>query len=100
MAAIEAFSKSLLQEVHKWGCLKQTGVSLRYMMEFGSQPTDKNLLISAQFLQKELAIRIARRAIELESLPYGLSKKPAILKVYMYRIFGHSLIDSIPLLLI
>lgn len=81
MAAIEAFSKSLLQEVHKWGCLKQTGVSLRYMMEFGSQPTDKNLLISAQFLQKELAIRIARRAIELESLPYGLSKKPAILKV-------------------
>jgi len=83
MAAIEAFSKSLLQEVHKWGCLKQTGVSLRYMMEFGSQPTDKNLLISAQFLQKELAIRIARRAIELESLPYGLSKKPAILKVYI-----------------
>jgi len=58
-------------------------------MEFGSQPTDKNLLISAQFLQKELAIRIARRAIELESLPYGLSKKPAILKVYMDTIFGY-----------
>ncbi|XP_058753709.1 pyruvate dehydrogenase (acetyl-transferring) kinase, mitochondrial-like [Vicia villosa] len=81
MAAIEAFSKSLIEEVHKWGCLKQTGVSLRYMMEFGSKPTDKNLLISAQFLQKELAIRIARRAIELESLPYGLSQRPAVLKV-------------------
>ncbi|KAK2359861.1 [pyruvate dehydrogenase (acetyl-transferring)] kinase [Trifolium repens] len=81
MAAIEAFSKSLIEEVHKWGCLKQTGVSLRYMMEFGSKPTDKNLLISAQFLQKELAIRIARRAIELETLPYGLSQRPAVLKV-------------------
>ncbi|RDX94105.1 [Pyruvate dehydrogenase (acetyl-transferring)] kinase, mitochondrial [Mucuna pruriens] len=79
--AHESFSKSLLEEVHRWGCLKQTGVSLRYMMEFGSKPTDKNLLISAQFLHKELAIRIARRAIELENLPYGLSLKPAILKV-------------------
>ncbi|KAJ1439999.1 Signal transduction histidine kinase-related protein, C-terminal [Sesbania bispinosa] len=79
--ACESFSKSLIEEVHRWGCLKQTGVSLRYMMEFGSKPTNKNLLISAQFLHKELAIRIARRAIELENLPYGLSLKPAILKV-------------------
>lgn len=79
--ACETFSKSLIEEVNRWGCLKQTGVSLRYMMEFGSKPTDKNLLISAQFLHKELAIRIARRAIELENLPYGLSQKPAVLKV-------------------
>jgi pyruvate dehydrogenase kinase 2/3/4 len=79
--AIETFSKSLIEEVHKWGCFKQTGVSLRYMMEFGSKPTHKNLLISAQFLHKELSIRIARRAIELERLPCGLSLKPAVLKV-------------------
>nr|DAD38432.1 TPA_asm: hypothetical protein HUJ06_009073 [Nelumbo nucifera] len=77
----ESFSKALIEEVHRWGCMKQTGVSLRYMMEFGSKPTEKNLLISAQFLHKELAIRIARRAIELENLPYGLSNKPAVLKV-------------------
>lgn len=77
----ETFPKSLIDEVQKWGCMKQTGVSLRYMMEFGSKPTEKNLLISAQFLHKELPIRIARRAIELENLPYGLSAKPAVLKV-------------------
>ncbi|KAK3003284.1 hypothetical protein RJ639_019259 [Escallonia herrerae] len=77
----ESFSKSLIEEVHRWACLKQTGVSLRYMMEFGSLPTNRNLLISAQFLHKELPIRIAHRAIELETLPYGLSEKPAILKV-------------------
>ncbi|CAI9776163.1 unnamed protein product [Fraxinus pennsylvanica] len=79
--AWEGFSKGLIEEVQKWGSMKQTGVNLRYMMEFGSRPTTRNLLISAQFLQKELPIRIARRAIELESLPYGLSHKPAVLKV-------------------
>ncbi|PON64837.1 Nitrogen fixation negative regulator NifL [Parasponia andersonii] len=79
--ASEAFSKTLIDEVQKWGCMKQTGVSLRYMMEFGSKPTPRNLLISAQFLHKELPIRIARRAIELQTLPYGLSHKPAVLKV-------------------
>lgn len=77
----ESFSKALIEEVQKWGGMKQTGVSLKYMMDFGSKPTDKYLLISAQFLHKELPIRIARRAIELESLPYGLSDKPAVLKV-------------------
>lgn len=50
-------------------------------MEFGSKPTPRNLLFSAQFLHKELPIRIARRALELETLPYGLSLKPAVLKV-------------------
>lgn len=79
--AAESFSKALIEEVQKWGAMKQTGVSLRYMMEFGSMPTEKNLLLSAQFLHKELPIRIARRAIELESLPFGLSQKPAVLKV-------------------
>ncbi|XP_030539968.1 pyruvate dehydrogenase (acetyl-transferring) kinase, mitochondrial [Rhodamnia argentea] len=77
----ESYSKSLIDEVNRWGCMKQTGVSLKYMMEFGSRPSDRNLLISAQFLHKELPIRIARRAIELENLPYGLSEKPAVLKV-------------------
>ncbi|EOA30860.1 hypothetical protein CARUB_v10014003mg [Capsella rubella] len=79
--ACEMFPKSLIEDVHKWGCMKQTGVSLRYMMEFGSKPTERNLLISAQFLHKELPIRVARRAIELQTLPYGLSDKPAVLKV-------------------
>ncbi|KAL8484674.1 hypothetical protein ACS0TY_027099 [Phlomoides rotata] len=79
--AWEGISKGVIEEVQKWGSLKQTGVSLRYMMEFGSRPTPRNLLISAQFLHKELPIRIARRALELESLPHGLSFKPAILKV-------------------
>ncbi|XLR38565.1 hypothetical protein S83_023225, partial [Arachis hypogaea] len=74
-------SKKVMEEVHQWGSMKQHGVTLKYMMEFGSNPTDKNLLLSAQFLHSELPVRIARRSIELENLPCGLSKKPAVLKV-------------------
>eukprot|EP00262_Sarcandra_glabra_P020514 TRINITY_DN818_c0_g2_i1.p1 TRINITY_DN818_c0_g2~~TRINITY_DN818_c0_g2_i1.p1 ORF type:complete len:371 (-),score=69.64 TRINITY_DN818_c0_g2_i1:326-1438(-) len=77
----ESFSRALIDELHRWGCMKQNGVSLRYMMDFGSKPTEKNLLISAQFLHKELPVRIARRAIELECLPFGLSQKQSVLKV-------------------
>ena len=70
-------------------------------MEFGSKPTPRNLLISAQFLHKELPIRIARRAIELDTLPYGLSQKPAVLKVLLYSFFFFSFnfnITTIPFL--
>ncbi|KAL6008831.1 hypothetical protein ACLOJK_022057 [Asimina triloba] len=87
--ASESFSKALIEEVQRWGAMKQTGVSLRYMMEFGSRPTAKNLLLSSQFLYKELPIRIARRAIELENLPYGLSDEPAVLKVDFASLFAY-----------
>ncbi|XP_061351384.1 pyruvate dehydrogenase (acetyl-transferring) kinase, mitochondrial-like [Gastrolobium bilobum] len=80
-AKIKKVLEPLMEEVNRWGCLKQTGVSLRYMIEFGSTPIPKNLLISSQFLYRELPIRIARRVIELENLPYGLSHKPPVLKV-------------------
>ena len=91
--AAESFSKALAEEVQRWGAMKQTGVSLRYMMEFGARPTEKNFLISAQFLHKELPIRIARRAFELESLPFGLSEKTAVLKVCdMFHLGGSFLV--------
>ncbi|XP_057475597.1 pyruvate dehydrogenase (acetyl-transferring) kinase, mitochondrial-like [Actinidia eriantha] len=92
----ESFSKTLIDEVQRWGAMKQTGVSLRYMMEFGSTPTHRNLLISAQFLQKELSIRIARRAIELATLPYGLSQKPAILQVRDWYLDSFRDLRSVP----
>ncbi|KAG8063259.1 hypothetical protein GUJ93_ZPchr0003g16667 [Zizania palustris] len=79
--ASEPVARAVAEEVARWGGMRQTGVSLRYMMEFGARPTERNLLLAAQFLHKELSIRIARRAQDLDSLPFGLSTKPAILKV-------------------
>ncbi|MQM22185.1 hypothetical protein Taro_055233 [Colocasia esculenta] len=79
--ATEAVGRALVEEAQRWGGMRQTGVGLRYMMDFGSRPTDRNLLISAQFLHRELPIRIARRVVELDDLPFGLSDEPAILKV-------------------
>jgi hypothetical protein len=37
--------------------------------------------MSAQFLHKELPVRLAHRVTELEQLPYGLSAKAPVLKV-------------------
>ena len=53
--------------------LRFSQVSLHNMFQFGADPTPKKLLQGAQFLHKELPIRLARRAAELDSLPYGLS---------------------------
>lgn len=51
------------------------------MLDFGSNPIDRQLLLSAQFLHKELPVRLAHRVAELENLPYGLSGKVPVLKV-------------------
>uniref|UniRef100_A0A0C9S0X8 Protein-serine/threonine kinase n=1 Tax=Wollemia nobilis TaxID=56998 RepID=A0A0C9S0X8_9CONI len=77
----EAFSRSVVEDIERCSSMKQTGVSLKYMMAFGSKPTAKNLLYAAQFLHKELPIRLAHRVMELVNLPYGLSSKPPVLTV-------------------
>lgn len=84
MAAGEALRRGVVDEVKRWAAMKRTGVTLRYMMEFGSRCSAKNLLLSAQFLHKELPIRMARRVMELESLPFGLSQKHPVLKVFFF----------------
>lgn len=62
---------------------KQTGVTLRYMLDFGANPVQRQLILSAQFLHNELPVRLAHRVAELENLPYGLSAKPHVLKVQL-----------------
>ena len=56
--------------------------SCQYMMAHGAYPTEKNMLLSAAFLQQELPVRLAHRVTELENLPYGLSTKAPVLKVH------------------
>ena len=61
---------------------RQTGVSLKHMLGFGTVGNlERQLIMSAQFLHNELPVRLAHRVAELENLPFGLSTKPHVLKV-------------------
>ena len=77
----DCISREVVDDIFAHALKKQTGVSLRYMLDFGSNPINRQLLLSAQFLHKELPVRLAHRVAELENLPYGLSSKSSILKV-------------------
>lgn len=73
--------RELVDDIFAHALKKQTGVSLKYMLDFGSNPIERQLVLSSQFLHKELPVRLAHRVAELENLPYGLSSKVQILKV-------------------
>lgn len=70
-------SEELLQFAEK----SATGVSLKGLLDFGSNPTENTLLRASIFLHHELPIRFAKRAVELDNLPYGLSSMSAIRQV-------------------
>uniref|UniRef100_A0A7S0WY09 Protein-serine/threonine kinase n=1 Tax=Chlamydomonas leiostraca TaxID=1034604 RepID=A0A7S0WY09_9CHLO len=78
---IDIMDKTVVDDVFGHALKKQTGVSLKYMLDFGANPIERQLILSAQFLHKELPVRLAHRVAELENLPYGLSAKSSILKV-------------------
>jgi hypothetical protein len=76
----ETVSRNVVDDIYRCSFKKQTGVSLKYMMDFGAYPSGRNLLLSSQFLHKELPVRLAHRVTELENLPHGLSTKAPVLK--------------------
>eukprot|EP01026_Neomeris_dumetosa_P050085 TRINITY_DN4383_c0_g1_i1.p1 TRINITY_DN4383_c0_g1~~TRINITY_DN4383_c0_g1_i1.p1 ORF type:complete len:452 (-),score=44.13 TRINITY_DN4383_c0_g1_i1:444-1619(-) len=77
----DAVSKETLSDIYKCAMKKQTGVSMKYMLDFGQNPIERQMVLSAQFLHKELPVRLAHRVAELENLPYGLSMKAHVIKV-------------------
>ncbi|GAB4821465.1 hypothetical protein N2152v2_008511 [Parachlorella kessleri] len=79
----ETCPKELVDDIFAFALKKQTGVSLKYMLDFGSKPIKRQLILSAQFLHNELPVRLAHRVAELENLPYGLSAKPHVRDWYV-----------------
>jgi len=69
----ESAPTAVIDDIFQSALKRQTGVTLKYMMDFGAVPLERQLMISAQFLHKELPVRLAHRVVELENLPYGLS---------------------------
>lgn len=54
---------------------------LKDMYDYGRASDPQQRILNAQFLYKELPIRIAQRAVELLTLPHGLSEAEPIQKV-------------------
>ena len=77
----DSVPRELVDDIFSSAIRKQTGVSLRYMLDFGANPIKRQLVLSAQFLHNELPVRLAHRVAELENLPYGLSAKPQVMRV-------------------
>eukprot|EP00798_Chlamydomonas_sp_ICE-L_P031808 gene31808-7007_t len=78
---VDHWERPIVEDIFRHAMKKQTGVQLKYMLDFGANPFERQLILSAQFLHKELPVRFAHRVAELENLPYGLSAKSNILKV-------------------
>jgi pyruvate dehydrogenase kinase 2/3/4 len=77
----ECLPRKEFEELISHAFLKQNGVSLKYMLDFGSNPIKRQLVHSAQFLHQELPTRLAHRVAELENLPYGLGEQPKVREV-------------------
>lgn len=73
--------RNVLDDIYRCSFKRQTGVSLKYIIDFGQYPIERQMLVSAQFLHNELPVRLAHRVAELENLPHGLSEKSRVLKV-------------------
>ena len=54
---VDTVSRSLADDIFSCALKRQTGVTLRHMLDFGSNPVDRQLVLSAQFLRAELPIR-------------------------------------------
>lgn len=77
----DTLPRAVVDDIFSHALKKQTGVSLKYMLDFGANPIERQLILSSQFLHRELPVRLAHRVAELENLPYGLSTKDRVTKV-------------------
>ncbi|GLC46358.1 hypothetical protein PLESTB_001766800 [Pleodorina starrii] len=77
----QVMTASLRAEIQAAALKKQTGVSLKYLLDFGTQPLDRQMLLSARFLHGEIPVRLAHRLMDLNNLPPKLSQEPHVRRV-------------------
>ncbi len=69
-----AIPDSVYHEIDHWANHQTTAVSLRELYEFARGGDDSTIIKAAQFLQNEMPIRLAKKVVELENIPGGLSQ--------------------------
>lgn len=75
------FTSSLISQIQAYANRPQKAITLEEMIKTATAPNDDTRLANAQFLYKELPIRLAKRTKELDNLPYGLGLTEPVLKV-------------------
>ncbi|VEU24128.1 DEKNAAC105391 [Brettanomyces naardenensis] len=89
-------TKPLRDKIYRYATVKQTGVSLRQMTQFGSKPSQGSLFHASHFAVHELPIRLSHRVKDLETLPNGLAKEPAIQTVRNWYAQSFEELTSLP----
>jgi pyruvate dehydrogenase kinase 2/3/4 len=89
-------SKELSSRIAHYAKFPATGVSLRQMVQFGSNPSPGTLFRASQFIVEELPIRLAHRVRDLEQLPNGLNEMSSIDRVKMWYAQSFEELTSIP----
>ena len=72
----------LLSTVRHYAGRNATPLKLNYVCNYGKQKCSRNIMQQSLFLHKELPVRLAQRAVELENLPYSVSSTQSIQTVY------------------
>eukprot|EP00742_Colponemidia_sp_Colp-10_P005421 GILJ01005793.1.p1 GENE.GILJ01005793.1~~GILJ01005793.1.p1 ORF type:complete len:367 (+),score=30.31 GILJ01005793.1:93-1193(+) len=78
---ISRLGTTVHDEILRFAARPATSVTLKQLLEFGQNVKNDSLIQSAQFLHNELPVRLARRVVELDELPYGLSGMPQVQRV-------------------
>ena len=72
----------IITNIKQYAKQKSTPLKLNYIYEYGKNLSKQNIQNQSIFLHNELPIRLAKRVIDLETLPYELSKMHSIQKVH------------------
>ena len=72
----------LLSTVKHYATKNSTPLNLNYVCNYGKKKCPKTIISQSAFLHKELPIRLAKRVVDLENLPYDLSKTTPMQNVY------------------
>lgn len=70
--------EAIAEEIENFAKFERTKTTIKLLKEMSKVPNRAKILLGAKFLHRELPVRIARRVIDLRSLPYGLSNMPTV----------------------
>lgn len=89
------FKYSLIHTIENYSKKKPTPIKLTNLINYSNHVNKHQTIVRTQFIHKELPIRISKRIIELNKLPYDLLRLNSMEKVYnMYNDTFRYLIES------